>query len=239
MLNPPINQLPRSIMIVDDDEDIRELLRHNLAKQGFRVISAEDGEAAFKAISGERPDLIVLDLMMPNIDGLALTRILRANKETARIPILMLTARGEESDIITGLELGADDYMIKPFSIKVLLARIDAILRRASTKSDLRSDETVAPKDVLILNHDTFHAEIASESLDLTATEFRILEALQKKPGRVLTRTQIVDAARGEDYAVTDRSVDVHIVSLRKKLGRYGSLIETIRGVGYRLKEHA
>lgn len=225
------------ILIVDDDDDIRELLRYNLAREGFLVSTAFDGEDARKQMFDlkEYPDLMILDLMMPRLSGLDLARMLKARRETQAISILMLTARGEETDVIVGLELGADDYVVKPFSMKVLLARVRSLLRRSSGKANDLANPTASQQ--LHLNPDTFQASVGSTRLELTATEFRILSALSSHPGRVMTRMQIVDAARGEDYAVTDRSVDVHIVALRKKLGEAGSLIETVRGVGYRMRD--
>lgn len=223
------------ILLVDDEEDILELLSYNLSREGFKTTGVETGEAALKKIEGETPDLIILDLMLPGVDGLEITRILKSNQKTSRIPIIMLSAKGEESDVVTGLELGADDYVTKPFSPRILIARVKAMIRRES----MPQDET---DEVIHIHNGTIHPGrreviVEGRSVDLTYTEFQVLYYLARRPGWVATRTQIVDAVRGTDYFVTDRSVDVQIVGLRKKLGAWGKNIETVRGVGYRLKE--
>ncbi|MDF1592479.1 MAG: response regulator [Desulfobacterales bacterium] len=223
------------ILVVDDEEDILELVRHNLAREGYQVICAATGEKAVAKARSEKPDLIVLDLMLPGIDGLQVARTLKDNAETRQIPIIMLTAKGEEADIVTGLELGADDYITKPFSPRVLVARIRAVIRRHDAKIE---DDG----DFLQINEISIHpgrrsVTVNGDPVDLTYTEFQVLYYLAKRPGWVFTRTQIVDAVRGSDYPVTDRSVDVQIVGLRKKLGACGDYIETVRGVGYRFKE--
>lgn len=223
------------ILVVDDEEDILELVRYNLSREGYKVICAATGEEGLKFSKSEKPDLIVLDLMLPGVDGLDVTRRLKADDATRKIPIVMLTAKGEESDIVTGLELGAEDYITKPFSAKVLVARVRAVLRRE--QKDLAEE-----KDILKIHEITIHSGrhevlVNDKPVQLTFTEFGILNFLVKRPGWVFTRNQIVDAVRGDDYYVTDRSVDVQIVGLRKKLGKAGKHIETVRGVGYRLKE--
>ncbi len=223
------------ILVVDDEEDILELVRYNLAKEGFNVLCASTGEEGLNAAKSKLPDLIILDLMLPGIDGLDVARGLKSEKNTKDIPVIMLTAKGEEADIVTGLELGADDYISKPFSPRILTARVRAILRRRSKPV---SDE----KDILevhdIIIHTGRHEVLVNnEPIQLTFTEFGILNFLVKRPGWVFTRSQIVDAVKGDDYFVTDRSVDVQIVGLRKKLGPAGKYIETVRGVGYRFKE--
>ena len=182
------------------------------------------------------PDLILLDIMLPGMDGLEVCRMLKRDPVTEKIPVVMLTAKGEESDIVTGLEIGADDYMPKPFSPKVVIARIRNLLRRKS-RSDVDDTSTIKLKD-LVIHPGRHEVLLKSKKIDLTCTEFRVLQFLARRPGWVYTRQQIVDAVRGEDYPVTDRSVDVQIVGLRRKLGTtYGALIETVRGVGYRFKE--
>ena len=223
-----------TILIVDDEEDIRELLQFNLVKEGYDVILADTGERALELARNKNPHLIVLDLMLPGIDGLSVCKKLKNEPKTASIPIVMLTAKGEESDIVTGLEIGADDYVTKPFSPKVLIARIRKLLRNTI----LHAKEKAAIK-IHELSIDTARYEVLvkNKKVELTYTEFNILLALVRRPGLVLTRYQIVDAVRGSDYPVTDRAVDVQIVSLRKKLGSCGKYIETIRGVGYRFKE--
>ncbi|MCX5635477.1 MAG: response regulator [Planctomycetota bacterium] len=223
-----------TILIVDDEEDIQELLKFNLVKEGYDVLVAGNGEKALESARNKNPQLIVLDLMLPGIDGLSVCKKLKSEPKTASIPIVMLTAKGEESDIVTGLEIGADDYVTKPFSPKVLIARIRKLLR----KTILHAEEKAAIK-IHELSIDTARYEVLvkNKKVELTYTEFNILLALVRRPGLVLTRYRIVDAVRGSDYPVTDRAVDVQIVSLRKKLGSCGKYIETIRGVGYRFKE--
>ncbi len=225
-----------TILIVDDEEDIIELIRFNLRNEGYAVLTTQTGEGAIKMARQSQPDLMVLDLMLPGIDGLEVTRYLRNNDQTRDMPIVMLTAKGEESDIVAGLELGANDYISKPFSPKVLIARIRAILRRRRKESDL-DDEKVKQEGDLTIDRKRHRVTIENEEVDLTLSEFELLCFLTEKKGWVFTRNQIVDAIRGENYAVTDRSIDVIIVGLRKKLKQYASAIETVRGVGYRFKE--
>jgi two-component system, OmpR family, alkaline phosphatase synthesis response regulator PhoP len=223
------------ILVVDDEEDILELVRFNLAREGYDVVVAASGEKAIDIARKELPHLIVLDLMLPGIDGLEVTRILKNNPETRGIPIVMLTAKGEEPDIVAGLELGADDYVAKPFSPRILLARVRAVLRRKHNEAPDASD--VVKIHNLIIHPGRREVLVNGKNVPLTFTEFGILHYLVKRPGWVFTRTQIVDAVRGTDYFVTDRSVDVQIAGLRKKLGPSGAFIETVRGVGYRFKE--
>ena len=225
-----------TILIVDDEEDILELLRYNLKSEGYVVLAAQSGEQAIKVAKQSQPDLMVLDLMLPGIDGLEVTRYLRSNATTMEMPIVMLTAKGEESDVVTGLELGANDYISKPFSPKVLIARIRAILRRRS--KDAGGDkEKMKQEGNLLIDHKRHRVTIEGEEVELTLSEFELLSFLAEKKGWVFTRNQIVDAIRGENYAVTQRSIDVIVVGLRKKLKQYASAIETVRGVGYRFKE--
>ncbi len=223
------------ILVVDDEENIRELVKYNLAREGYQVTTVGSGEEALKQASEKPTDLIVLDLMLPGMDGFDVCRQLKNDSRTAHIPIVMLTVKGEESDIVVGLELGADDYITKPFSPKVLLARIKAVLRR-------REKEPVGESDVMTIGDLTIHPGrhevlVQEKPVELTATEFRILHLMARKPGWVFTRYQIVDAARGDNIAVTARSVDFHITSLRRKLGPCSDYIETVWGVGYRFKE--
>jgi two-component system, OmpR family, alkaline phosphatase synthesis response regulator PhoP len=228
-----------TVLVVDDEEDILELVRYNLEKEGYGVVGVTTGEDALAATRMKFPDAVVLDLMLPGVDGLEVCRRLKADDRTRQIPIVMLTAKGSEADIVTGLELGAADYVTKPFSPRVLVARIKAVLRRGAETAE--DDAAVRIKDLVI--HPGRHQVLAGETpVELTATEFRILLFLARRPGWVFTRQQIVDAAQGDDAYVndryvTDRSVDVHIVSLRRKLGPQGSAIETVRGVGYRLRD--
>jgi two-component system, OmpR family, alkaline phosphatase synthesis response regulator PhoP len=224
-----------NLLVIEDDKDILELIRYNLQKENYHITDASDGEEALKIARLRLFDLILLDLMLPGIDGLEICKILKGDPKTASIPIIMVTAKGEEADIVLGLELGADDYIVKPFSPRVLIARVRTVLRR---KGLAQSDKEKPIK----LNELTIHpgkrtVYLNNEPLDLTYTEFELLYFLISRPGWVFTRYQIVNAVKGEDYPVTDRSVDVQIAGLRKKLGTYGDMIETIRGVGYRFSE--
>ena len=224
------------ILVIEDDEDIRDLLRYNLAKAGCDVSCAASGEEGLKMAREDEVDLIVLDLMLPGIDGLGVCRTLRSNAATREIPIVMLTAKGEETDIVAGLETGADDYVTKPFSPRVLLARIRSVLRRKGNKSrfDIEADLVLENLSISPRRHEVL---VDNEPIQLTATEFRILNVLARRRGWVLTRDQIVNAVHGDGYPVTDRSVDVQIVGLRRKMGEIGNHIETVRGVGYRFRE--
>ena len=223
------------ILVVDDEEDILELLRFNLSREGCQVFCALSGEEALRLVRTEIPDLVVLDLMLPGIDGLEVTRRLKSDPNTKHLPIVMLTAKGEEADIVTGLELGADDYVTKPFSPRILVARVRAVLRRKVKESP--EETSVIRIHDLIIDPRRHEVLVNGEPVALTFTEFGILNYMARRPGWVFTRFQIVDAVKGEDYPVTDRSVDVQIVGLRKKLGPAGKYIETVRGVGYRFKE--
>jgi len=224
-----------TILIVDDEEDIRELIRYNLERDGYKVLSAYSGEEALKTARLKSPDLILLDLMLPGMDGLEVAGKLKADSDLDCIAIIMLTAKGEEADIVTGLEIGADDYITKPFSPRILNARIKAVLRRRQG-IDYETKDIIAIHDLII--HPGKRGVVAcGKEVELTFSEFQILYFLSKRPGWVFTRSQIVDEVRGDDYPVTDRSVDVQVAGLRKKLGRCGNCIETVRGVGYRFRE--
>ncbi len=225
----------QSILVVDDEEDLLELVRYNLTKDGYRVSCVSSGEEALKSARKHKPDLIVLDLMLPAVDGLEVCRRLKGDSKTRDIPIIMLTARSEESDMVLGLERGADDYITKPFSPRVLTARVRALLRRREAERTVERETTIEVRELSI--HPGRHeASLAGKPLELTYTEFALLLFLAKRPGWAFTRSQIVDAVKGEDYPVTERSVDVQVAGLRKKLGRFGSYIETVRGVGYRFR---
>jgi two-component system phosphate regulon response regulator PhoB len=225
----------KQILVVEDDEDILELVKYSLSKNGFEVSCVTTGEEALKTVRSKEFNLIVLDLMLPGIDGFEVARALKTNESTIHIPIVMLTAKNEETDIITGLELGADDYITKPFSPKVLVARLRSILRR-QTAIQAEGKEIVTLHDITI--HPGRHeVQVKGRPIRLTFTEFSILTFLTKRPGWVFSRSQIVDAVHGRDYPVTDRSVDVQVAGLRKKLGSAGKHIETIRGAGYRIRE--
>ncbi|UCH06446.1 MAG: response regulator transcription factor [Deltaproteobacteria bacterium] len=223
------------ILVIDDEEDILELLKYNLSREGYKVSCAASGEETLRAVRSGIPDLIVLDLMLPGIDGLDVARQLKNDAKTKDVPIVILTAKGEEADIVTGLELGADDYVTKPFSPRVLLARVRAVLRRKARGST--DDTSVFQIRKLEIHPGRREVLVNGEPVQLTFTEFGILNFLARRPGWVFTRSQIVDAVRGDDYFVTDRSVDVQIVGLRKKLGPAGTDIETVRGVGYRFRD--
>ncbi len=223
------------ILVIDDEEDLLELVNYNLSKEGYRVQCVASGEEALNEARKGLPDLIVLDLLLPRVDGLEVCRLLKSDLKTQHIPILMLTAKSEEADVVTGLEIGADDYLTKPFSPRVLLARIKALLRRKLKDGD---DEAVSIRIRDLVIHPGRHEVLLQgKPVDLTYTEFKLLHFLARKPGWALTRSQIVDAVKGEDYPVTERSVDVQVVGLRKKLGECGEYIETVRGVGYRFRE--
>lgn len=223
------------ILVVDDEEDLLELVRYNLSKEGYRVTCVGTGEAAMREARNNPPDLIVLDLLLPSVDGLEVCKLLKNDARTKHVPIVMLTAKTEEADVVTGLELGADDYVTKPFSPRVLIARIKAVLRGRSPREP--ENTTVVQAHELVI-HPGRHEVLASGSaVALTLTEFRLLHFLAQRPGWAFSRNQIVDAVKGDDYPVTERSVDVQVAGLRKKLGRYGEYIETVRGVGYRFKE--
>jgi two-component system phosphate regulon response regulator PhoB len=223
------------ILLVEDEEDILELVTYNLTREGYRVTGVTSGERALNSLKEHTFDLVVLDLMLPGVDGLEVCKSIKANVETQDLPVIILTARSQEADVVTGLELGADDYVTKPFSPRVLVARVRAVLRRLYTTQD-GEPATLDFGDLQILPG--FHeVRVRNKPVVLTLTEFRILHFLAKRPGWVFSRYQIIDAVQGEEHIVTDRSVDVQIVGLRRKLGSAGKHIETVRGVGYRFKE--
>ena len=225
----------KKILIVEDDPDIAELIRFNLSLDSFVAIVCHSGEDALRIWSEETIDLILLDLMLPGMSGLEFCQSLRRQEKAYRTAILMLTAKNQEEDLVRGLEIGADDYLAKPFSPQVLMARIRSLLRRTAPLPETISD-CIRIHDIEI--HSGRHeVKIAGEPLRLTQSEFLILEFLCRKPGWVFTRGQIVDAIRGSNYAVTERAIDFQMVGLRKKMGARADYIETIRGVGYRFKE--
>ncbi len=223
------------ILVVDDEADIRELIQFNLEREGYTVMSAATGEEALSMTQHHKPELIILDLMLPGIDGIEVCKALSSYE----IPILMVTAKSEDSDIILGLEMGADDYITKPFSPRVLIARIRAVLRRNKKSSILNTVLKRVSIHGISLDPARHHVTMDGEPLDLSVTEFGILEFLMRNPGWVFSRGQIIESVKGNDYPVTERSVDVQILALRKKLGEKGSVIETVRGIGYRLVEEA
>lgn len=225
------------ILIVEDDEDILELISYNLEKERYMVAKATTGEEALKMLKKQVPDLILLDLMLPEIDGLEICKRLKSDTSTKNIPIIMVTAKGEEPDVVTGLELGADDYVTKPFRPKELVARVRAVLRRMSTSGTVQAAGDTIKIHEIEMHLGKREVRVAGKLVDLSYTEFEVLRVLAQRPGWVFTRYQIVDAVRGEAYPVTDRSVDVQIVGLRKKIGKASRLIETVRGIGYRFKD--
>ncbi len=222
------------ILAVDDEEDILEIIRYNLIKENYYVTCITSGEEALTKAKSEKPDLILLDLMLPEMDGFEICKLLKNDPETSHISIIMITAKGEEADIVAGLELGADDYITKPFSPKVLIARIRTVLRRKRTPQP--QDRKVIRIQNLFIDPSRFEVKVDNKLIELTATEFQILLFLAQHPGWVFTRSQIIDNVKGDDYPVTDRSVDVQIVGLRKKLESAGEYIKTVRGIGYRFQ---
>ena len=227
--------MPRPrILIIEDERALTEVLTYNLKREGYDTTVCFDGRDGLLKAQTQLPDLVILDLMLPVLSGLDVCRELRAGEQTRAIPILMLTAKAEETDQVVGFSLGADDYVTKPFSVKVLMQRVRALLRRRETEAD--ASEIVEHLGVRIdrIRH---RASAAGQILDLTPTEFRLLECLLRQPGRAFTRADLMDAAIGTDAVVLERTIDVHIKSLRGKLGDAGALIETVRGVGYRLSE--
>ena len=221
-----------SILIIEDDKDIVEMLSFHLNKNNYRTLYSYNGEEGLHKARDNNPDLILLDLMLPGIHGLDVCRILKTDQHTKNIPIIMLTAMGQEEDIVKGLETGGDDYITKPFSLDIICARIDALLRR--TKNNKEEMEKAVNIHGVIIRPRSREVIIDNKNINLTFTEFQILYLLALHPGWVFTRYQIIDKIRGDSYPVTDRSVDFQIVGLRKKIGKKGKLIMTIRGVGYK-----
>lgn len=226
----------KTVLVVDDEESILELVELHLRKEGLLVLKATSGEEALTLMRSHPVDLVVLDLMLPGISGLEVCRRMKTYEATTSIPILMLSARSEETDIVVGLEIGADDYVTKPFLPKVLVARVRALLRRS------RQDSTQVTPDILtydglIIDQPRHRVTLDGEPLELTVTEFSLLRLFVSHPGWVFTRNQIISKTKGDDYPVTDRSVDVQVVGLRRKLGRLGECIETVRGIGYKIRE--
>ncbi len=226
------------ILVVDDEEDILRLLNYNLERAGFQVLTARDGPEALELAGRERPGLVILDIMLPNMEGTEVLKRLKAGERTAHIPVIMLTAKGEEVDRIVGLELGAEDYITKPFSPRELILRVRAVLKR-STSAAPSGDGDVATCGELTVDFSRRRVTVGKSPVELTKTEFNLLRALMRARGRVLSRDAILDSSWGRDFFVTPRTVDTHIRRLRAKLGSAGSYIETVRGVGYRFREDA
>ncbi len=223
------------ILVVEDETDILELIDYKLSQEGFQVLQASDGETGLEQARLSDPDLVLLDIMLPGLDGLEVCRRLKRDPVTETIPIIIVSAKGEESDVVTGLELGADDYLVKPFSPRELAARSRAVLRRRSRKQDSQASERYSFPGLIVdpVKHEVL---VEGSSIDFTATEFRLLEFLARYPGRAFTRQQLLNRVIGEDAIVIDRNIDVHVRALRKKLGDHRDRIETLRGVGYRFR---
>jgi len=226
----------KSIVVVEDEPDILEVLSYNLRREGFDVDTSDDGENGLKLIKKKRPDLVLLDLMLPRMDGLDICRAIKNDPNTETIPIIMVTAKGEESDLVLGLGIGADDYITKPFSPRELVARVKAVLRRRQVDEQVLNNERIEI-DGLVLEVDKHKVTLNGEVVKFTATEFRLLHYLASNPGRVFSREQLLTRASGDGVVLVDRNIDVHIRSIRKKVDPTQSFVETIRGVGYRFKE--
>ncbi|NIP25547.1 MAG: response regulator [Phycisphaerae bacterium] len=221
------------ILIVEDDRDIVEMVEYNLQEEGYVTVSALNGEDGVRLAGSEQPDLIILDIMLPVIDGFEVCRTLKGDDKTSQIPIIILSAKSQETDKVVGLELGADDYVTKPFSPRELIARIRAIMRRGAE----RKLNHILEKGDLIIDSAKYKVMVEGEEILLTTTEFKLLEYMARRPGVVLSRYQILDAVSGDDTIACDRTVDAHVKSLRRKLGMARDYIETVRGVGYRFRE--
>jgi two-component system alkaline phosphatase synthesis response regulator PhoP len=224
------------ILVIEDESDILEVMQHNLEREGHKVITCRNGELGLSRIRTDNPDLVVLDLMLPGMDGLEVCRQVKSDPVTCPIPIIMVTAKGEESDVVLGLGIGADDYITKPFSPRELIARVKVVLRRGPLKEQSGAGERVV-RGALAVDLGRHEARVDGEVLNLTPTEMRLLHFLASHPGRVFPRSHLLSRVIGEDAIVTDRNIDVHVRSLRQKMGEHSALIETVRGVGYRFAE--
>jgi two-component system, OmpR family, phosphate regulon response regulator PhoB len=224
----------QTILIIEDERALVEVLTYNLRKEGFEVQSATDGQDGLRKAQTNLPDLVILDLMLPIVEGLEVCRVLKTGARTRDIPLLILTARSEEIDEVVGFQMGADDYVTKPFKIKPLIQRIKALLRR---KKNATSEGEVVAAAGIEINRTQHRASVAGVELTLTPTEFRLLWALVRQPGRAFSRHELMEAAMGDDALVLERTIDVHVKSLRQKLGDKADQIETVRGVGYRFRE--
>lgn len=226
---------PRAVLVIEDEKDIRSLLLFQLRKEGYAALGAADGEEGMKLFAEKRPDLVILDLMLPGMDGMAVCRRLRGDPENGDIPIIMLTARSGENDVVSGLEAGADDYVAKPFSAKILMARVRTLLRRRTGEADCEAGDSLSASGITLIPSRR-EAMVDGRRLDLTEGEYRTLQVLVRRPGVVFSRSQLLDLVRGVLHAVTERAVDVQMSGLRKKLGDAGDRVETVRGAGYRLR---
>ncbi|MAW78387.1 MAG: DNA-binding response regulator [Planctomycetes bacterium] len=230
-----VNQKER-VLLVEDEGDIRDVIEYNLEREGYLTLAFDNGEAGLEAIRNESPDLVLLDLMLPGIDGLEICRQIKEDPTTRDIPIIMITAKTEESDVVLGLGVGADDYVNKPFSPQELIARVKSVLRRAPLKQTLE-DKSLINRHGLVIDQSRHKVTSAGEQITLTATEFRLLHFFASHPGRVFSRDHLLSRVIGDDAVVIDRNIDVHVRSIRKKMGALRGLIETVRGVGYRFKD--
>ena len=219
------------ICVVEDERDMASLVAHNLEKERFEAQVFHDGESFLESLNEAVPDLVILDLMLPKVGGLDVCRMMRADEKTRSVPVIMLTAKGTELDIVLGLELGADDYIVKPFSVRELVARVRAILRRSE---DTKSDDVLVFKE-LSVDRDGFQVKAGGRSVDLTYAEFEILSLLASRPGKVFTRQQLIETTGDMNRVITPKTVDVQVAHIRSKLGEYGELIKTVRGVGYKI----
>lgn len=226
----------KTVLVIEDDPDILEVIDYNLSREGFKVIREQDGEEGLRMARSEAPDLVLLDLMLPGTEGTEVCRLLKQDPETRRIPVIMVTAKSEESDLVLGLGLGADDYVRKPFSPKELIARVKAVLRRGQLKEGAESTRRLV-REGIVIDADRHEVLVDDRPVEFTATEFRMLHFLGSHPGRAFTRDHLLSRVMGEDVMIYDRNIDVHIKSIRQKLGERRGLIETIRGVGYRFKD--
>jgi len=224
------------IVVIEDEEDILEVIAYNLKREGYEVVTSTSGEDGLEKIERNAPQLVILDLMLPEIDGIELCRKLKADPMTQGIPVIMVTAKGEESDVVLGLGVGADDYITKPFSPREMVARVRTVLRRTRTRPESDRRESVV-RHGLVIDPQRHDVRVDGESIVMTATEFRLLHFLASHPGRVFTRDHLLTRVIGDDAIVIDRNIDVHVRAIRKKLGAHREVIETIRGVGYRFKE--
>ena len=223
------------VHVIEDEEDISKLIEYNLLSQGFNVVCAENGDVALKSIKEEKGDLVLLDIMLPGIDGYRVCEIIKSNDSTRDLPIIMLTAKSQEEEIVKGLEMGADDYITKPISQKLLIARVQNVMRRSANQ--LISEDEIIEIGEIVIEPKKHKVLLAGEEIMLTPSEYDILFLLAKRRGWVFTRSQIVDSIRGAHYEVTDRTIDFQMVGLRKKLQKMGKEIQTIRGIGYRFRE--
>jgi DNA-binding response OmpR family regulator len=225
-----------TVLVIEDESDILEVIEYNLRREGFEVQSSREGREGLRMVRGEMPSLLLLDLMLPGVDGIEICRQVKADPATRQIPVLIVSAKGEESDVVLGLGVGADDYITKPFSPRELIARVKAVLRRGPLRDETAGQERISISNVTI-DAGRHEVIVDGQQVSFTATEFRLLHYMARHPGRVFTRDQLLSSVIGDDVAVIDRNIDVHVRSVRKKLGSYRDLIETIRGVGYRFAD--